>query len=348
MNDGHEITQVFPDYAKGGLIDRYWHDPKARQENLMEHFRLGVRPYHHIQKEDTDIVLMYAMPWSDINTNYVIEGLQWYTDRKIPIYYICADYEIENTRAGDSVIFKIIRTRHPEIWANIKHIFTCIPFYPEKLKNEFGLENVTYIPTTYDPSYELPIRNVHERDSTLIFGGPISFRHNLFAHMDKLVKSSDRLCHFYNESDKARRNSRAKDPIDVRATYKDSPNVVVYDEPIYMAYPEYLAKLTNSCFAVGDSTFTDLNIGHDVNHHTTRIIDGLYAGCLSLMTETQSIKLYVGNPDQFFIERFDQDDFMAVLSNSIFFDDAVRARREAFNEAFGIDRWYPIFASKLV
>ena len=346
IEDGNEVIQAFPRYTDNGLIHKYFADETLRNQKLQEQFVLGVKPITSADAYDSfDLVIAWAIPWSDRNTYILIEELGKFADAGVPIVYICADYEFDNKKSGASVFFSTIFKENKNIWDKLAAVTTTVPGYKEKILEIDPLKKVLFIPTLYHPGYEIPIKPLEEKTQVFGFTGPIAFRNRLYNHLHKFVGLNNLKCTFFNESDKEAKKSRVYNPVNVYKDYADDDRVDILETGLYLPYKEYLETTSQYLFSFGDSTFEENGILGDRNFHTSRLPDGLYAGNITMFTDTKTVRDAFKSDVYIFtnIEYINRSDIEYFTSSSEVYKSYVERQRAEMNRCFGIDKWYPVY-----
>lgn len=352
IEKGNEITQVFPSYAHNGLILKYFNDKQLCREKLQEHFNLGVKPcdtdHESFNPKDFDKLVMWACPWTDRNTYKLIELLQKFTDAGVPILYIQSDDEFHNNKS-ESLIFKVLKNQHPDIFNNIKQYITCVPTYPDKLKDQNKDAEVKFIPTLYDSRFELPISNLDQKEYVFQFPGPVGYRHTLYNNLEKFIGLNGLKSAFWNESMKEQKKSRTHQAPNPYTLWKDNDLVEFHEEALYLSFPDSLKFQQSSLFGFMDSITPDFGLGRDENYHTSRVANNCYSGIISLFTDTKTLRDYI-SPDVYKtmnLENLTRDMLLDMVKTNEVYQEIVSNQRKEMHRNFDISVHYDSFIDLL-
>lgn len=340
-DEGWDVYLINPS-ASPTVMKRYngeWDNSKLNEVlNLCKPVEVGTYV-------DLDVLYVTELPWLDTdwrnrdNTNKLLEH---YCNKVDTIVWRTTDEEYFTSNR--KTYLKHWLTEKPEIVKKIVNIYSS---YPKSDKGMF-FNKYKYMPQLCNNKLFLPIKPKSEREYSIIFAGPLSYREELFNYLKKYIDifTNNYKCAFYGEKENYKNHYGNYASVRV---FSDNKNIEIFEEGLFLSQNEYNKFNSNSIFSLHDCGINcRVHLDrHPYSYSTNRVIESAYSGCYLLSTEfldTNKMPL----PDEFNINKINGNYLTKILNfNDDEFKYEINKLREWVNNEYNLERYFQILKDDL-
>lgn len=332
---GYEVRMLCPIASKS--VMEVYNNHELRDNKLQEWYtsRIGVIPTPDGYDFKPDVLIVTNYPWATRFNYQTIGIIQEYAKKTDKIIWKSVDYEYQTK----SIFWNVI-PKFSDIYNKISVYITN-----DILCNEYNSKiRCVYLPHTYDPQNEIPIKAKSTREYLSLFCGPVSHR----KHLAKILPDIENIgiltnmkSIFYREKD----SGKHKADIGVRLNPQDLRSIIPVKEAIYLTFPEFIHHMSNCLVTYHDNYIERWQIPQHREKglwHTGKITEAGYSGVLVYSSEYFGENVYYRKLSDFsntirdVIEMSDGD-----------YSQRITEFRRKLNYHYGIDKWFDVLHNEI-